>query len=371
MTETTCLGTISGTSVDGLDVALVRFDEACTPTEFVAGATLPLPAQLRDTLIDLGQRRADNIDHLGRADAALGEFIGESINAFLAQNSVAAQDVLAIGSHGQTVRHRPLAPNAFSLQIGDPNRIAEITGITTVADFRRRDIAAGGQGAPLVPPFHEILFRHEREARVVLNIGGISNITLLPPSGKGTISGYDTGPGNALMDAWIAEHKAQPFDVDAAWAASGQVHDLLLNGLMSDPYLNQPAPKSTGKEHYRLDWLTGQLSSFESIKPEDVQATLTLFTARSVLSAITTWSHHADRILVCGGGRLNPLLMQHLTDLANCPVQSVDEHGVDGDRIEAAAFAWLACRTLANLSGNAPSVTGATGPRILGAIYPA
>jgi anhydro-N-acetylmuramic acid kinase len=366
-----CLGAISGTSVDGLDLALVRFDENTRPVDFVAGGTVPLPADLRRTLVALGQADHDDIDHLGTAHAALGRFIGEAIKVFLKDHSIDPDDVSAIGSHGQTVRHRPTPPDAFTLQIGDPSRIAEITGITTVADFRSRDVAAGGQGAPLVPPFHDIMFRAEKQAIAVVNIGGISNVTLLPPDPSQPLTGYDTGPGNALLDAWIGRHRNQAFDVDGIWAASGNVNPDLLSALLADPYLADLPPKSTGKEHYNLPWLTAQYLPLEDLPPEDVQRTLVDFTAQSIVQAISRWEHAPVQILVCGGGRLNPLLMQRMGDLAGVQVKPVESVDVDGDSLEAAAFAWLAARTLSGLSGNAPAVTGAQGERILGAIYPA
>ena len=276
-----------------------------------------------------------------------------------------ASSVVAIGSHGQTVRHRPDDANPFTLQIGDPNQIAEVTGIRTVADFRRRDMAAGGQAAPLVPPFHEALFAESGTTRVVLNVGGISNITVLAP--QNPTRGFDTGPGNALMDAWYGKHQRGTFDRDGAWAAQGRCDTDLLAALMSDPYLSEPPPKSTGKEHYHLDWLSPQLGK---TTPVDVQRTLTEFTAASIAEAVERWAPGAQTLIACGGGRLNPVLMTALDDrLGAVAVVPCDDLGVDGDSLEAAAFAWLAMRRLAGLHGNAPAVTGARGERILGGIY--
>ncbi len=268
----------------------------------------------------------------------------------------------AIGSHGQTVRHRPEDASPFTLQIGDPSRIAEITGITTVADFRRRDMAAGGEAAPLVPPFHARIFASDAENRAIVNIGGIGNITVLEP-----LSGFDTGPGNALLDAWCEAHTGRHYDAEGAWAAGGSVIPELLRTLRADPYLQRPPPKSTGKERYNLDWLHSMLD-FE-FDPRDVQRTLVEFTAGSIVDALNRWAPSVQRLLVCGGGRLNLLLTERLSVLAGRPVQTTDEHGWNGDAIEAAAFAWLAHRRLIEAPGNAPEVTGASGPRILGGVY--
>ena len=263
----------------------------------------------------------------------------------------------AIGSHGQTVRHRPNGVNAFTLQIGDPNRIAELTGVATVADFRRRDLAAGGQGAPLAPGFHATLFSHVHERRTVLNIGGISNITRL----RTPLLGFDTGPGNALMDQWCAKHQSVAFDEGGAWAATGQVDEPLLELLLSDPYFALAPPKSTGREHYNLDWLDERLQSslrpeHVPLRPEDVQRTLLELTATSIANAIANWAAETERIIVCGGGRLNRLLLRRLETLAKAAVDTADDHGWDGDAIEAGAFAWLAHQRLHSAPANVPSV---------------
>ncbi len=261
----------------------------------------------------------------------------------------------------------------FTLQIGDPNRVAEVTGITTVADFRRRDVAAGGQGAPLVPPFHAALFRSPGEHRAVLNLGGIGNFTLLPADPDVPISGFDTGPGNALMDDWISHARQQPYDHHGDWAASGEVDDVLLERLLGDPYLSAPPPKSTGREYFNLTWLHEQLERHladRQTDAADVQATLCAFTAETVARALANWGSQTQRVLVCGGGRHNRTLLAAIAARVRCPVETTDDHGVDGDSIEAAAFAWLAHQTLNGQSGNEPTVTGARGPRVLGAIYP-
>lgn len=361
------LGAISGTSVDGLDLALLQ---AGDPPQVLAGRTFPLPDDLRRTLLRLGQPGSDDLDTIGAADAALGRFIGTTALDFLAQCRVAPGAISAFGSHGQTVRHRPTGADRFTLQIGDPNVIAELTGITTVADFRRRDMAAGGQGAPLVPPFHRALFDSPGENRAVLNVGGIANLTLLPRDKTHPVTGFDTGPGNALMDAWIAECRGVPFDADGAWGRSGRVDQALLSRLCEDPFIVAAPPKSTGREYFNLAWLRRHPECSAVTDPADLQATLRAFTAESVRRALVQWDRTVQRVIVCGGGRLNRMLLTELRDRIQCPVDTSEDHHVDGDSIEAAAFAWLAARTLAGAPGNEPAVTGARAPRVLGAIYP-
>ena len=356
-------GTISGTSVDGLDLALIEV--SATDISLVASATHELPSALKATLISLGQAQHDNLDALGHADTALGVFIGRSINDFIAAEGVPATDIRAIGSHGQTVRHRPTGTDPFTTQIGDPNYIAEITGITTVADFRRRDMAAGGQAAPLVPPFHEAILGADDESRVVLNVGGISNVTVLTPGQP--VTGFDTGPGNALLDAWVGQHLHKTYDDGGVWSQSGTIVGGLLQACLDDPYLALEPPKSTGKEHYNLPWLQRLLPV--AVKPEDVQRTLIEFTVKSVADAVSSWAGECERLLVCGGGRHNTFLMQRLSELASFPVTTTDTMGWDGDAVEAAAFAWLAYRRIEDLAGNAPDVTGAKGERVLGGVY--
>ena len=361
------LGTISGTSVDGLDLALLEIGPDDT-MRVVRGETIKLPTRLQSQLLQLGRPREDDLDLFGYCDSTLGDFIGHSVMDFLARTNIPAADIRAIGSHGQTVRHRPPGASqqtGFTIQIGDPNRIAEITGITTVADFRRRDMAAGGHGAPLVPPFHQALFGHLDGNVVVLNIGGISNISILgnPPSG------FDTGPGNALMDSWSELHLQQPYDRDGAWAASGGVDSQLLAQFLSDPYFDTPPPKSTGREYFNLNWLHGFPRS-AAVAPVDVQATLCELTARCTQQALQRWAPDTTHLIVCGGGRLNDELMRRLAEQKPLQVHASEHWQVNGDSIEAALFAWLASRTLHALPGNEPAVTGANGYRVLGAVYP-
>jgi len=360
------IGVISGTSVDGLDIALLDMAAEIT---FIASETLEFPVQLRSELLALGQGDQDNLDRLGTADRVLGSFIAHAVLDFLKSQNLQTTDIIAIGSHGQTVRHRPDAADPFTWQIGDPNLIAEVTHITTVADFRRRDMAASGQGAPLVPPFHAALLRVADEDRAILNIGGISNLTTLPGDPGIAISGFDTGPGNALMDAWCAAQLGKPYDADGVWAASGKVSAGLLADLMTDPYLQRPPPKSTGREHYNLNWLQSRLPG--NLAAEDVQQTLLEFTVVAITEAVANWAAATQRLILCGGGRLNPVLVYRLRGLLEVPVNTTEDYGYDGDAIEAGAFAWLAQRCLAGLTGSASSVTGASGDRVLGGVYSA
>ncbi len=356
------VGSITGTSVDGLDLALL--DIQPTGITFLAAATVELPDELRSQLVHLIQNDPPaDLDTLGRADTALGAFTGEASNQFLADHDVQPEQVSAIGSHGQTVRHQPDFDFPFTMQIGDANIIAERTKITTVADFRRRDMAAGGQAAPLVPLFHDALFGQSGKYCAIVNIGGISNITLLHP--EQPVRGHDTGPGNALLDAWAREHLRQNFDEGGAFARRGVVDAALLATLLSDPYLHRAPPKSTGKEHYNLAWLQQRVSGQA---PEDVQATLVAFTAQSIAQDVPP---DVEQVVICGGGRLNTVLMESLERACPATVVTAEVLGADGDAIEAAAFAWLAYRRISALPGNAPAVTGAQGERILGGIYPA
>lgn len=365
------VGVMTGTSMDGLDVAAL--ETGTSPPAIIAASTVPLPSELVRSLANLVVPGDGEIDRLGVVDAALGEFIGRSVLDCLASWDIAANDVRAIGSHGQTVRHRPTADRPFTLQVGDPNRIAEITGIDTVADFRRRDMAAGGQGAPLVPLFHETLFRHPARHRVVLNIGGIANATMLPAA-TNEVSGFDTGPGNALLDAWARHCRDEPYDRDGHWAAGGRVVAPLLAVLQRDPFVRASPPKSTGKETYHLDYVQRAerhaTRSEPALDAADVQATLADFTAWSIAFAIRRWGPGPGDVVVCGGGRHNADLMGRLgRHLGDFDLATSDDLGVDGDALEAAAFAWFAHRTLHGKPSNAPAVTGARGDRVLGAIH--
>ncbi|MEO8161714.1 MAG: anhydro-N-acetylmuramic acid kinase, partial [Arenimonas sp.] len=309
-----------------------------------------------------------DLDELGELDTRLGQAFAHASNALLREAGVEAKRVRAIGSHGQTLRHRPQGEAPFTLQLGDANVIAESTGIDTVADFRRRDVAAGGQGAPLVPAFHAATLANAAEDRAVLNLGGIANLTLLPV--HGAVRGFDTGPGNGLMDAWCLRHRGEPFDRAGAFAATGRVEKALLARLLDEPWLALPPPKSTGRDQFHLPWLEARLGT-TAIMPEDVQATLARFTARSVAEALRAQLPTCARVLVCGGGVHNPVLLAELrAALPGMVVESTGEHALDPDFVEAMAFAWLAREFLARRPGNLAAVTGARGARVLGALFP-
>lgn len=358
---------MSGTSLDGVDVVVA--DLACRPPRVLAARLLRIPDGLRADLLALCHPGSDDLDRLGRSDVQLAALIADGFNDLLIDAGIARERVSALGSHGQTVRHRPEQPHPFTLQIGDPNLIAERTGVTVVADFRRRDLAAGGQGAPLVPAFHAAQFTATHD-RAVVNIGGMANITVLPAGQPAAARGFDTGPGNVLLDAWAERHLGQPFDIDGAWARQARPDPALLEALLADPYFARPPPKSTGREYFNLDWLDTHMA--RPIAPAAVQATLTELTARTIAEGIRSGAGKAVReVLVCGGGRRNGLLMARLTAaLPEMTVTTTDSHGLDGDWVEALAFAWLAQQRLACAPGNLPLVTGAAGLRVLGAIYP-
>jgi len=362
------LGLMSGTSMDGIDAALVRFPRQ--GMELMATYSHPWPKSLQQELQNLTTPGNNEIDRLGELDILAADEFASAAQKLLAEANTPASAVTAIGSHGQTIRHRPEAKNAFTLQIGDPNRIAEQTGITTVADFRRRDMAAGGEGAPLVPAFHNSLFSCNDAYRCILNIGGIANITLLPPQDRTAITGFDTGPGNCLLDSWAARHIHTPFDKGGEWAASGKIHSTLLKLMLANGYFDRPPPKSTGREYFNLAWLEKLTDQQPGVLPEDIQATLTALTAQSIAHAIKTTAPDCRQLLVCGGGIHNSLLMTQLQhELPQCRIESTRHYGADPDWVEAIAFAWLARQTLLGLSGNLPSVTGARHPVILGGIY--
>lgn len=365
--ESLYIGLMSGTSMDGVDAALVSFEAG----RFQLGATyhLDYPPELLDRLRDLAANRGDP-DTLGQADREVGEFFAKAVHCLLQHARIPPERIRAIGSHGQTVRHRPDLPQPFSLQVGNPNIIAEHTTITTIADFRRRDMAAGGQGAPLAPAFHQEAFGDPEVARVIVNIGGIANLTLLPAR-NGEVLGFDTGPGNGLLDAWCQRHLGQPFDRDGHWASQGKVIAPLLEELSEDGYFNQEPPKSTGKEYFHIEWLERHLrTGWQEANQADVQRTLLELTARSIAEAVNRFAE-PQQIFICGGGARNPLLMERLADLMRpVRVQSTQSIGLDPAWVEPVAFAWLAMRHLEHKSGNLPGVTGAQGPRVLGACYP-
>lgn len=359
---------MSGTSADAVDAALVEFDS--NQPKVLAASTSPLSAPLRSRILSLYESGSDEIDRLGTLDRELAQNFAAAALQLLQDTGRSPRDVTAIGSHGQTVRHRPRPASGmpFTLQIGDPNLLAELTGITTVADFRRRDMAAGGQGAPLAPGFHRAVFARPGGNRALVNIGGIANITWLPATGP--VTGYDTGPGNGLMDAWIAHSHQRPFDKGGAWAAQGIVDPALLAQLLAHPYFHLPPPKSTGREEFHWRWLEAVLANHPALPPADVQATLLELTAQSISRAVLAQAADAE-LHVCGGGAHNTHLMARLQALLpRGRVATTEELGIPPDYVEAVAFAWLAMRTINRLSGNLPEVTGAQREVVLGGIYP-
>lgn len=362
------IGLMSGTSADAIDAVLV--DLRSTP-KLLTQYTLPIPTKTRQQIHALSLPGDNEIDRIGALDVNLGKLFARASQELLSKANISAAQITAIGSHGQTIRHRPPGSpqGTFTLQIGDPNLIAELTGITTVADFRRRDIAAGGQGAPLVPAFHRAIFHAQDKDRVIVNIGGMANITWLPAQGQ--ILGFDTGPGNVLMDTWIAEHLGKSYDQNGVWAASGQACKILLTKLLTTPYFKLPAPKSTGRESFNRAWLDVSLGKLSSpLAPADIQATLLELTAITIADSINSLGQSSKDIFVCGGGAYNTALMHRLkVILSNDNLATTAVLGVDPQWIEAMAFAWLAQQTINHRPGNLREVTGATREVVLGGVY--
>ncbi|WP_432381723.1 anhydro-N-acetylmuramic acid kinase [Duganella sp. P38] len=361
------IGLMSGTSLDGVDGALAQFDDGATTT--VATAYVAFPPALRADLAALQASGDNEIEREALAANQLAQHYAACVAALLRESGHAAAGVRAVAVHGQTIRHRPEL--GFTRQTNNPALLAELCGIDVVADFRSRDVAAGGQGAPLVPAFHQALFGKPGQPRVVANIGGISNISIL--YGDGRVSGFDTGPGNVLLDGWIQRHRQQEYDADGAWAATGKILPALLEELLREAYLSRPAPKSTGRDLFHLEWLDARLAVHAPAAPEDVQRTLTEYTAVTLADAIKVNGGGADAVYVCGGGAYNGVLMEALGQALGKQVllASTQALGVAPNCVEALAFAWLGYRFSERLAGNLPAVTGAGGERVLGALYPA
>lgn len=355
---------MSGTSLDGIDAVLAAFEN--NTCKLLHSQFIPFDEALRVELLTLNSPGPNELECAALAANELSRRYASAIQALLVKAEIQATKVKAIGCHGQTVRHRP--DLGFTIQLANPALLAELTGIAVVADFRTRDIAAGGQGAPLVPAFHAALFSHPEHHRVIVNIGGISNLTSLPP--RGSVLGFDCGPGNLLLDAWTTLHLGKPYDKDGAWAASGHPIPELLRQLLTEPFFAAPPPKSTGRDLFNLPWLKHFLSP--DFSPADVQATLLELTVKGITSAILDHCSTAREIYLCGGGAHNGALVRRLKQsLPNASIALTDDLGVNADWVEAFAFAWLARQTLNGNAGNLPEVTGAKGSRILGAIYPA
>jgi anhydro-N-acetylmuramic acid kinase len=365
------IGLMSGTSLDGVDGVLVDFSHGAP--RVLSHQTWAFDDALKAELMALNTTGANELHRAALAANALVQVYARVVHILLAATGQATSTIQAIGAHGQTVRHQPglFDGVGYTLQLNNPSLLAELTGIAVVADFRSRDVAAGGQGAPLVPVFHQGVFGKAQQTVAVLNIGGIANVSVLPA--QGDVLGFDCGPGNALMDFWCQQHTGQPYDDNGQWGRSGRVIAPLLNAFMQEPFLKQPPPKSTGRDLFHPAWLTAHLTRFDQASPADVQATLTEFTAQACANDVMRHAPDARELIVCGGGALNGLLMDRLQASlpASCQVVSSAERGMPALQVEATAFAWLARQTVLAQPGNAPKVTGAKGARILGGIFPA
>ena len=369
------IGLMSGTSLDGVDGVLVDFvPSGPMPLRVRAHVHRAFAPAFADELLALNACGQDELHRAALAANALARVYADVVQDLLKRSAVSAAQVRAIGAHGQTVRHRPREFDGmgYTVQLNNPALLAEMSGISVIADFRSRDIAAGGQGAPLVPAFHRAAFGRAGETVAVLNIGGISNLTAI--AADGSVLGFDCGPGNALMDCWCQRHTGKPFDDQGGWAGSGKVLTLLLSALQSEPYFKQPPPKSTGRDLFNPSWLESRLPSAQGASaapPQDVQATLAELTAWACAEAAQRYASGARSVLVCGGGSFNTDLMQRLARrVGNMAVTSSDAAGLNANHVEAAAFAWLAKAFVERQPGNLSSVTGAAGPRVLGALYP-
>ena len=364
------IGLMSGTSADSIDACIADFSGSAP--QLVATHNEPIDADTKASIHALTVSGRDELMRMGHLDQVLAVAFAKAALKVIEKAGISREDVRAIGSHGQTIRHQPEGEYPFTLQIGDPNKIAELTGITAVADFRRRDMAAGGQGAPLAPGFHRAMFGQTGTNTAVLNVGGIANISLL--GSDGSVIGFDTGPGNTLMDGWVQTHQQRPFDPDGSWAMSGAVDEALLSSMLSDPFFTAAPPKSTGPDYFCRDWLETHIQGVADIPPaENVQRTLLELTARSIAQSLAEGKLEGlppTRLAVCGGGVHNGALMNRLAALLpSTEVITTASLGIDPDWVEAFCFAWLAARTLDDLPGNEPAVTGASGYRVLGGIY--
>jgi anhydro-N-acetylmuramic acid kinase len=364
------IGLMSGTSIDSIDAVLL--DLQGDSQTLIAHLSMPWPPDLQEKIRALTTPGSNELERLGELEHRVADQFAAAAQNLIHIAKIDPDQIRAIGSHGQTIRHYPDTTCPSTLQIGDPNRITEKTGITVVADFRRRDMAAGGQGAPLVPAYHAALLGSPDEYRVILNLGGIANITCLPGGDHSRIIGFDTGPANTLLDAWIRKNRQLEMDRNGEWAASGKADRELLGRLLADPYFHKEPPKSTGPEHFNLSWLESHLDQERPLEPANIQATLASLTCESVSDSIERYANGCQRVIVCGGGAYNAHLLDLLGNrLPGMPIETMSVHGMEPNQVEAAAFAWLAYRTLNRLPGNLPAVTGASHPVILGGIYPA
>lgn len=365
----TFIGLMSGTSIDSIDAVAVIF--AHKKLNLLGNYSHSIPDKIKSDILTLSEPGLDNVQLLAETDHSLGELFAEASLALMSQLNLNSKDIVAIGSHGQTIRHQPPGINpGFSLQIGNPNQIAAVTGCPVIADFRRKDMAYGGQGAPLVPAFHREIFYHPNKTRVIINIGGISNITILEPNGG--CRGFDTGPGNILLDAWCQKHTHKNYDNKGQWGATGSHNVALLTQLKSHNFFHRTGPKSTGREDFNLSWLEQQTHLLD-ITPADIQATLALYTADTIAQSIADLAQPIDEIFVCGGGIFNLALILKLNESLlkrTMPaIQSTASIGLEPNWVEACAFAWLAKQRIDMKPGNAPAVTGASRETILGCVY--
>jgi len=362
------IGLMSGTSLDGVDIVAVRFDDKNQPA-ILAAKTFVYEQQMKSRLHQISNDSSATINDLCELNVELGRLYASIINEFIESNQLEKSATCAIGCHGQTIRHQPNLRFPYSLQIGDADIICTETGITTITNFRGRDIALGGQGAPLAPAFHQAVFRHAKINRIIINIGGIANITLLAADPNQEVLGFDTGPGNTLMDSWMRASRQQNFDANGAFAERGNINSLLVEKLLQDPYFDLAIPKSTGTDYFSPTWL--EKFDLNLNDATDVQASLTEFSARSIANAIEQLSVDIDECYVCGGGSHNNFLLQRLSNHlgSGCSLQSTSKLGIDPDLVEAVAFAWLSRQCLLSLPGNLPSVTNAKRPSILGSIH--
>ncbi len=367
------IGVMSGSSLDGIDVALTNIDaDNC---QVVATHFSAYPSALKQALLDLHSPTDNEIEKAAIIGNQLAEAYAQAVHTLLEENQQQPAHIAAIGCHGQTIRHRPVINDdiGYTIQLGNNALLAERTGISVVGDFRSRDIAAGGQGAPLVPAFHQAVFSSAEQNRAIINIGGIANITYLSKTESvkpNTVLGFDSGPGNMLMDYWVKLHLGQDYDADGTWAATGTIQPALLNAMLADPYFALPAPKSTGRDLFNKAWLHAHLKDCTAA-PEDIAHTLVALTSQSIAQAMTQYCPDVDAVYLCGGGVHNQLLCESLqAALGQTPVATTTALGIDADWVEAAAFAWLAKQAMHQQTGNLPTATGAAGQRILGAIYP-
>lgn len=360
------IGIMSGTSLDGVDAVLAGFDQDGR-FEVVADCAVAYPDEVRQQVLALQSVGQDELRRSALLANRLAELYAQAVDGVLVAASIGADQVKAIGCHGQTVRHAP--DQGYTLQLGNLAHLVELTGIDVAGDFRSRDVAAGGQGAPLVPAFHHAAFAHPQRARVIVNIGGISNLTILSPTSP--VGGFDCGPGNMLMDAWCQRHLGLPYDRGGAWAASGQVDPGLLESLMDEAFFRATPPKSTGRDLFDLQWLLSRLDRYPALAAEDVQATLLAQTVAGIADAIERFAAGTEEVFLCGGGALNAELVARLKQrLPLCRIESSAALGLPVHQVEAAAFAWLAWQLMHRRPGNLPEVTGAEGLRVLGALYP-